>query len=104
MAGVVAGLVWLGAEPEFAPRARVPVGAVMPASAPPIAGLGGTPSTPREVVPSPKRIKVPGKRVTDADKINESDVRSEPVICTRSGPVSPKTRTGTLVTYSLRIT
>ena len=54
--------------------------------------------------PSPKRTSVPARSDTDDDTISASVRRKRPVICVRSGPVSPSTRTGTLVTYSLRIT
>ena len=85
------------------PLAIRPGGRRDPASIPPTEGSGGRPSIPRGAG-SPNRRSVPASSGTDDPTINASVRRRGPVICTRSGPVSPRTLTLMVVTYSFLIT
>ena len=76
----------------------------MPASAPCLAGFGVVPSIPGSS-PAPNRTSVPGEqrdRRRDDQRVGGPERAGDldPV----SGPTCPSTSTGTLVTYSLRIT
>lgn len=81
-----------------------PPGGVIPASIPPWAGLGKVPSIPRPAAPSLNRTSVPGINGIDDPTMRASVRRNWPETWTRSGPMPPRTWTGTFVTYSFLMT
>src|SRR6185437_15842727 len=87
-----------------APSGAALRGGLMSATSPEAFGLGLFASI-ESLVPLPlNRISVPARRGTVDDTISESVARNVPETWIRSGPGLPSTRTGTFVTYSLRIT